>query len=161
MKPFLFVGTTRLSRLRRDEQKWGIQTVKPCPHSVLAGFMFLRFWKQAPNVAKQKTLTIVKAFLFVGTTRLAAPINGVGAKTIKPFPTSWVRTFCFSAFESKLSTLQNKKALRMLRKGFIVLSGRQDSNLRPLAPHASALPGCATSRTGCKFKEMNAVSVSN
>src|SRR5688500_5215603 len=25
-------------------------------------------------------------------------------------------------------------------------SGRQDSNLRPLAPHASALPGCATSR---------------
>ncbi len=28
-----------------------------------------------------------------------------------------------------------------------ILSGRQDSNLRPLAPHASALPGCATSRT--------------
>jgi dihydroorotase len=27
------------------------------------------------------------------------------------------------------------------------LSGRQDSNLRPLAPHASTLPGCATSRT--------------
>ena len=27
------------------------------------------------------------------------------------------------------------------------MSGRQDSNLRPLAPHASALPGCATSRT--------------
>jgi hypothetical protein len=25
-------------------------------------------------------------------------------------------------------------------------SGRQDSNLRPLAPHASALPGCATPR---------------
>jgi tRNA (guanosine-2'-O-)-methyltransferase len=43
-------------------------------------------------------------------------------------------------------------------------SGGQDSNLRPLAPHASALPGCATTRTGdqktqflrsmtgCKFK---------
>jgi hypothetical protein len=26
-------------------------------------------------------------------------------------------------------------------------SGGQDSNLRPLAPHASALPGCATTRT--------------
>ncbi len=25
-------------------------------------------------------------------------------------------------------------------------SGREDSNLRPLAPHASALPGCATPR---------------
>jgi hypothetical protein len=34
----------------------------------------------------------------------------------------------------------------------LLSSGRQDSNLRPLAPHASALPGCATSRTGCKFK---------
>ena len=30
--------------------------------------------------------------------------------------------------------------------GFRSWSGRQDSNLRPLAPHASALPGCATSR---------------
>jgi hypothetical protein len=27
-----------------------------------------------------------------------------------------------------------------------IWSGRQDSNLRPLAPHASALPGCATPR---------------
>ena len=40
-----------------------------------------------------------------------------------------------------------------------VSSGRQDSNLRPLAPHASALPGCATSRNenfvGCKGKEKN------
>ncbi len=26
------------------------------------------------------------------------------------------------------------------------LSGRLDSNQRPLAPHANALPGCATSR---------------
>ncbi len=30
-------------------------------------------------------------------------------------------------------------------------SGRQDSNLRPLAPHTSALPGCATSRTTYSF----------
>ena|SRR5579872_3198788 len=36
-------------------------------------------------------------------------------------------------------------------------SGRLDSNQRPLAPHASALPGCATSRNhdfvGCKGRE--------
>ena len=31
-------------------------------------------------------------------------------------------------------------------RGDPISSGRQDSNLRPLAPHASALPGCATSR---------------
>lgn len=29
---------------------------------------------------------------------------------------------------------------------FWILSGRLDSNQRPLAPHANALPGCATSR---------------
>ena len=29
-------------------------------------------------------------------------------------------------------------------------SGREDLNLRPLAPHASALPGCATPR----FREL-------
>lgn len=30
---------------------------------------------------------------------------------------------------------------------FVVWSGWRDSNSRPLAPHASALPGCATPRT--------------
>src|SRR5450759_3134973 len=30
-------------------------------------------------------------------------------------------------------------------------SGREDSNLRPLAPHASALPGCATPRRGWNY----------
>src|SRR5690606_21590205 len=30
--------------------------------------------------------------------------------------------------------------------GFCIWSGRSDSNTRPLAPHASALPGCATPR---------------
>ena len=30
--------------------------------------------------------------------------------------------------------------------GEVNWSGRRDSNSRPLAPHASALPGCATSR---------------
>ena len=32
----------------------------------------------------------------------------------------------------------------MIEQSF--LSGRQDSNLRPLDPQPSALPGCATSR---------------
>jgi hypothetical protein len=29
---------------------------------------------------------------------------------------------------------------------FVLLSGREDSNLRPPAPKAGALPGCATPR---------------
>jgi hypothetical protein len=29
-----------------------------------------------------------------------------------------------------------------------IWSGRKDLNLRPLAPHASTLPGCATPRVG-------------
>ena len=38
---------------------------------------------------------------------------------------------------------QNKKAIPRFN---VQWSGRQDLNLRPLAPHASALPSCATSR---------------
>jgi hypothetical protein len=33
-------------------------------------------------------------------------------------------------------------------KPLVYWSGREDLNLRPLAPHASTLPGCATPRTG-------------
>jgi hypothetical protein len=42
-------------------------------------------------------------------------------------------------------------------------SGREDSNLRPLAPHASALPGCATSRrcaSHCSHKTRRIISES-
>ena len=39
------------------------------------------------------------------------------------------------------------------------MSGRQDSNLRPLAPHASALPGCATSRKKLRKKVSGAAKV--
>jgi hypothetical protein len=33
-----------------------------------------------------------------------------------------------------------------VEEALIVWSGRSDSNTRPLAPHASTLPGCATPR---------------
>lgn len=49
----------------------------------------------------------------------------------------------------------NTQFLQAIRFSKTLLSGRLDSNQRPLAPHANALPGCATSRTfldtkGCK-----------
>src|SRR5690554_5188106 len=42
-----------------------------------------------------------------------------------------------------LTRKQEARQVRTTRKGW---SGRLDSNQRPLAPHASALPGCATPR---------------
>src|SRR5947207_2551541 len=36
----------------------------------------------------------------------------------------------------------------------IIWSGREDSNLRPLGPKPSALPGCATPRTGQPLKRV-------
>ena len=42
--------------------------------------------------------------------------------------------------------IQNKKSLWLSPKAFSVLSGRQDSNLRPPGPKPGALPACATSR---------------
>ena len=48
----------------------------------------------------------------------------------------------------KKAGLDNRlKCLILLRNKW---SGRSDSNTRPLAPHASALPGCATPRLGLK-----------
>ena len=58
--------------------------------------------------------------------------------------------FYLSAYASKLAMLPNKKALA-IAKAFVV-SGRLDSNQRPLAPHASALPGCATSRSVLAYR---------
>jgi hypothetical protein len=40
----------------------------------------------------------------------------------------------------------NKYLYQLNRIKEYLWSGREDLNLRPLAPHASALPGCATSR---------------
>ena len=37
------------------------------------------------------------------------------------------------------------------RKCFISKSGREDSNLRPLGPKPSALPGCATPRNNSRI----------
>ena len=42
-----------------------------------------------------------------------------------------------------------------IAKALVGLSGGQDSNLRPLAPHASALPGCATTRSNGKGAKCN------
>jgi hypothetical protein len=50
-----------------------------------------------------------------------------------------------SAWENKFSPLPKKQNPQLSLRASC-WSGRQDSNLRPLAPHASALPGCATSR---------------
>ena len=44
--------------------------------------------------------------------------------------------------------LKRKQAKSLVRTGpFDAWSGWRDSNSRPLAPHASALPGCATPRS--------------
>ena len=49
--------------------------------------------------------------------------------------------------------LNTKKKALANTKALFVVSGRPDSNWRPLAPHTSALPGCATSRTESKIKK--------
>ena len=46
-----------------------------------------------------------------------------------------------------LFILIKKKSDLILKPSRSFMSGGLDSNQRPLAPHASALPGCATTRT--------------
>jgi hypothetical protein len=63
-----------------------------------------------------------------------------GANKIKPYSLRLLWAFYFSAFASKLATPQNKKALAK-SQGLILLSGGQDSNLRPPGPKPGILPG--------------------
>jgi hypothetical protein len=108
-------------------------------------FLFVRLCKQVCNAAKQKSPRYREGFCSVGTTGLAAPIQKMGGTITKAFTGYRLcGLFCLFAYANKFATLPNKKALA-IAKAF-VLSGRLDSNQRPLAPHASALPGCATSR---------------
>ena len=69
-----------------------------------------------------------------------------GLKQNEPWGLRPLRAFFALAFASELSTLAHKKALAFTKAHF-VLSGRQDSNLRPPGPKPGALPACATSRT--------------
>ncbi len=67
------------------------------------------------------------------------------------------RQFMPHRFQHECSRIQTKKGVQ---KRFctpcILWSGREDSNFRPLAPHASALPGCATPRTDEHYISLSA-----
>ena len=82
----------------------------------------------------------------VGMARLFSMISGKEASTKSLSRGAAAGLFMGATLKLRLACAI-KKALRN-RKAFC-WSGWRDSNSRPLAPHASALPGCATSRFGC------------
>ncbi len=47
---------------------------------------------------------------------------------------------------SRLEKIKIKSPYKITLDPLVYWSGRCDSNTRPLAPHASTLPGCATPR---------------
>ena len=51
-----------------------------------------------------------------------------------------------TGFELATLPVLHSKTIKGLAEGEAKWSGRQDSNLRPSAPKADALPGCATPR---------------
>ena len=55
-------------------------------------------------------------------------------------------TKIFRALSGRKCRNDINQSLAIRFKHLIYWSGRRDSNSRPLAPHASALPGCATPR---------------
>jgi hypothetical protein len=68
-----------------------------------------------------------------------------GSYNQKPASLRSFRLCCVKQAKINFCLLYTTKPLAIHQRLF-VLSGRLDSNQRPLAPHASALPGCATSR---------------
>ena len=75
----------------------------------------------------------------------------------KTYPHARQRQFMPHRFHHEYRRVQTKKGVQ---KRFctpcILWSGREDSNFRPLAPHASALPGCATPRTDEHYISLSA-----
>jgi hypothetical protein len=95
----------------------------------------------------------------VGTTELPAVIQKMICCKKRESPA--LRAAELIVFLLLQASLQRSKTIS---SGFarlsLFLSGRLDSNQRPLAPHASALPGCATSRNpGCKLRIKNVLNV--
>lgn len=56
-------------------------------------------------------------------------------------------TRCFRRSLRSCAEKRQQKRPSLQMTCFVIWSGWRDSNSRPLAPHASALPGCATPRT--------------
>ena len=105
-----------------------------------------RFKSCAPISIKKETRR--SFFLLVGTRGLLCALlelhrrsyaSGVPAFFRPPFAGSQTSSRRFKS----CAPISIKKETR---RSFFYWSGREDSNLRPLAPHANALPGCATSR---------------
>ena len=68
------------------------------------------------------------------------------------------RFFCCDLKSDCLNQMQSGSISRKFLNDW---SGRQDSNLRPHAPHACTLPGCATPRLwGCNYRALAVVSLS-
>jgi hypothetical protein len=66
-----------------------------------------------------------------------------------PFPTRLSFESCAEDFGAATEQRTRRSA------EYRALSGRQDLNLRPLAPQASALPGCATPRSSTWLPRMD------
>ena len=72
------------------------------------------------------------AFLRIGREQASAGIENAGP-IVDEFKAGEISACC---------QIKSPPLLKLRR----AMSGRLDSNQRPLAPHANALPGCATSR---------------
>ena len=94
---------------------------------------------------KVKARRYALGFFMVGMARLFHYLVGGGLKVKAHRRCAAHRSFFMRVRSNCVWSRRIKKA-RRLRVGPFFWSGWRDSNSRPLAPHASALPGCATSR---------------
>src|SRR5690606_36534408 len=92
------------------------------------------------DAGSEVTVVVADQDAHLDSVRLAAR----GCKGLQGAPRTGGKGDISMAYRAaRRRTAQTKKPARA---GLIDWSGRRDSNSRPLAPHASALPGCATPR---------------
>jgi hypothetical protein len=109
-------------------------------------------WFDFPIKLKEKGL-IVKAFKICRGDWIAfGDPKGEYTKQVKLLPHCRASAaFLFFPLCKQACNTSKQKSSWLSPKAFPVLSGGLDSNQRPLAPHANALPGCATTRIGLQI----------
>jgi hypothetical protein len=136
-----------------DPEEWGYNKIESIAFSEKF-FAFIYTMRTGSRGVKQKSPPEGVAQLFCREDRINIVDPKVGGyKTIEPIASA-IRLFVFIPMRTSSRGIKTKKPAQ--RRGSIVLSGRQDSNLRPPGPKPGALPACATSRisfTGLSFNQ--------
>ena len=127
-------GRGRAPLVQRRQQRWPVQTLEPPLRATAA------------RLAESAELREIAGFQDASSSLRLHPSLRVTA-TARQIAN---RNHKFDRHKEKQP---RDRSLQAVDFSSYLWSGRRDSNSRPLAPHASALPGCATPRRSRNYRQ--------